>query len=339
MRKIFFALFVIAVTLHVHFGCMQAQELKPIILNPPDKARGLSFMETLAVKASAVEWSDKELNLQDLSDLLWAANGLNRPEENKTTASSAMNAHDVDLYFFMKEGVYLYDFAKHQLNPVLKGDHRKEIMRARPPRPEGRPGESPAPAGAPVPGQPGPANAQPAGQTGPEGKPEAGQAKPGEAPLGMQPKPVNAPPGETKTEVGQPAWKPGTPLPGAQSGIQPGTQPSGQISEKQSIGTKEKNAGQPGGPMPPQRRPESNPPVQIILVSDISRFRMGSQDLKLEWAAIDAGIVSQNISLFCAATGLKTRPRASMDREKIKQLLNLKETQYVLLNHPVGYAK
>jgi hypothetical protein len=49
--------------------------------------------------------------------------------------------------------------------------------------------------------------------------------------------------------------------------------------------------------------------------------------------------VSQNISLFCAATGLKTRPRASMDKEKLKGLLKLKDTQYVLLNHPVGYSK
>ncbi|MBN2031453.1 nitroreductase family protein [bacterium] len=66
---------------------------------------------------------------------------------------------------------------------------------------------------------------------------------------------------------------------------------------------------------------------------------MGPQELRYEWGAIDAGIISQNISLFCAATGLKTRPRASMDKEKVKDLLNLKETHYVLLNHPVGYAK
>ncbi|MDZ7271873.1 MAG: nitroreductase family protein [candidate division KSB1 bacterium] len=55
--------------------------------------------------------------------------------------------------------------------------------------------------------------------------------------------------------------------------------------------------------------------------------------------AIDAGIISQNISLFCAATGLKTRPRASIDREKIKHLLRLKDSQHVVLNHPVGYPK
>ncbi|MDZ7261232.1 MAG: nitroreductase family protein [candidate division KSB1 bacterium] len=217
-------------------GCLLAQELKTIKLNPPDKKRGLPFMETLAVKASANEWSDKELSLQDLSDLLWAANGLNRPEEKKTTASSAQNAHDVDIYVFMKEGVYVYDIYNHELDPVLSGDFRSQLMMPRPPRPAGAPGSTPTPA-------------------------------------------------------------------------------------------------------PPSPPPPSNPPIQIILVSDSERFRMGPPELRYEWGAIDAGIISQNISLFCAATGLKTRPRASMDKEKIKNLLKLKDTQYVLLNHPVGYAK
>lgn len=66
---------------------------------------------------------------------------------------------------------------------------------------------------------------------------------------------------------------------------------------------------------------------------------MGSPELRFEWGAIDVGIVSQNISLFCAATGLKTRPRASMDKEKIKNLLKLEDSQHVFLNHPVGYSK
>jgi nitroreductase len=66
---------------------------------------------------------------------------------------------------------------------------------------------------------------------------------------------------------------------------------------------------------------------------------MGRPELRYEWGAIDTGIVSQNISLFCAATGIKTRPRASMNKEKIKKLLKLKDSQYVFLNHPVGYAK
>ena len=54
--------------------------------------------------------------------------------------------------------------------------------------------------------------------------------------------------------------------------------------------------------------------------------------------ALDAGIVSQNISLFCAATGLKTVPRAMMDKARIKELLKLSDAQVVFLNHPIGYV-
>jgi nitroreductase len=235
------------------FGWAAAQELKTIKLNAPNKKRGLPVMEALSVRASVREWSDKDLSLQDLSDLLWAANGINRPDSGKRTASSAMNAQDVDIYIFMKDGAYLYDAAQHALNPVAGGDHRTEITM----RPPGGPG--------------GPPGAKP------EGPPPTPPAKP-EGPPG-------APPG-----------------------------------------------GGPGGPPSPA-------PIQLILVSDISRFSRGEQAQKLEWANIDTGIVSQNISLFCAATGVATRPRAGMNKDLIKSLLKLKDTQYPILNHPVGYPK
>ncbi len=206
-RSILFSVCIVLVICAVH-----AQELKPIKLNPPDKNRGLPFMEALSVRASVRDWFEEKLSLQDLSDLLWAANGVNRPDEGKRTASSAMNAQDIDLYVFMEEGVYLYDAFKEMLNPVINGDYR------------------------------------------------------------------------------------------SLTGI-------------------------------------TAAPVGLVLVSDISRFRAGDEALKLNWAAIDAGIVSQNISVFCAATGLVTRPRAGFDHEKVKETLQLKDTQHVLLNHPVGYRK
>lgn len=101
-----------------------AQDLKPIILLNPDKTRGLSVMKALDVRASVREWSSQKLSLQDLSDLLWAANGINRPSEGKKTASSSMNAQDIDVYVFMEDGIYVYDARKHILNPVAPGDHR-----------------------------------------------------------------------------------------------------------------------------------------------------------------------------------------------------------------------
>ncbi len=127
---------------------LAAAELQAVKLNPPDLKRGLPFMEALAVKASAREFSEKELSLQDLSDLLWAADGINRPAENKSTASSAMNAHDIRIYVFMKQGAYLYDAPKHELLPVLAGDFRSQLMMARPPRPAAVPA-APADAAAP----------------------------------------------------------------------------------------------------------------------------------------------------------------------------------------------
>ena len=55
--------------------------------------------------------------------------------------------------------------------------------------------------------------------------------------------------------------------------------------------------------------------------------------------ACDTGIISQNISLFCSSAGLVTVPRMTMDKNTLGKILKLKKSQYLLLNHPVGYAK
>ena len=254
VKRLFLISFIILVTL----SWAEAQGLKPIKLDAPDKKRGLPFMETLSIRASVHEWSDKELSIKDLSDMLWAAHGVNRPD-GKRTAPSARDSHDIDVYVFMKKGVYLYDANNHVLNPVVSGDHRENL---------GKPAWFAAPPDGAVP---------PAGGTAPDqsGVPPAGNA----APAG----------------------------------------PTGNAS------------GESGG--------VATPPTLLFLVSDISRFDGdGTTENKVEWATIDAGIVSQNVSLFCAATGLKTRPRASFGKDHIKKLLNLKDTQYPLLNMPVGYA-
>jgi nitroreductase len=56
-----------------------------------------------------------------------------------------------------------------------------------------------------------------------------------------------------------------------------------------------------------------------------------------EMGALDAGIVSENIGLFCAASNLATVPRAGMNKEALQQALHLKPSQILWLNHPVGY--
>ena len=105
---------------------MYAQDLKAIKLSSPDKNRGSSVMKALSDRHSDREYAAKELSLQDLSDLLWAANGINRPD-GKRTAPSALNKQDIDIYVIMKEGAYLYDAKANNLQPIAKGDHRAAV--------------------------------------------------------------------------------------------------------------------------------------------------------------------------------------------------------------------
>lgn len=189
-----------------------AQDLTVIKLKDPDLNKGLPVMEALSKRKSSTDFLNKELELQDLSDLLWAANGINRAD-GKRTAPSSLNTQDVDIYACFKEGIYVYNAQKNELEPIAKGDFRGLIH----------------------------------GETG---------------------------------------------------------------------------------------------PCILLLVADESKYPSGfkKEDI-LEWNKIDVGIVSQNISLFCAGTGLATRPRAGMEREKLQKILKLPNTQHILLNQPVGYPK
>lgn len=74
-------------------------------------------------------------------------------------------------------------------------------------------------------------------------------------------------------------------------------------------------------------------PVFILLTSDQTRFRGNAE----HYGAMDAGYASQDICLMCAALGLKTVPRAMMNKEKVSQALALPETTILELNHPIGY--
>jgi SagB-type dehydrogenase family enzyme len=105
---------------------MYAQGLQVIKLNAPDKKRGSAVMKALADRHSDREFSPKEIGLQDLSDLLWAANGVNRPD-GKRTAPSAMNKQEIDVYAVCADGAYLYDAQSHSLKPVAEGDHRAAV--------------------------------------------------------------------------------------------------------------------------------------------------------------------------------------------------------------------
>ncbi len=101
-----------------------AQDLKPIKLVDPNMEGGKPLMQALNERSSSREFSDEMLPEQVLSDLLWAACGVNRPESGKRTAPTAMNMQEIDVYIATAKGLYLYDAAKHMLEPVLAGDIR-----------------------------------------------------------------------------------------------------------------------------------------------------------------------------------------------------------------------
>jgi nitroreductase len=96
-----------------------------IKLSKPDLKKGVPTMEVLSKRKSDRNLSDKKLTLQQLSEVLWAADGVNRPD-GKRTSPAAMAKYAVDIYAVLPEGVYLYDVAKHELTLVVKGDFRKE---------------------------------------------------------------------------------------------------------------------------------------------------------------------------------------------------------------------
>ena len=77
-------------------------------------------------------------------------------------------------------------------------------------------------------------------------------------------------------------------------------------------------------------------PVSLVMVGDYDKFGSTGDHAKV-MVAVDAGIVCENINLYCAAVGLATVPRATMDGAAISKLLNLNANQVPILNNPVGY--
>ncbi len=101
-----------------------AQELKPIQLLKPQMDSGRPLMQVLQDRSSSREFSTEKLPLQVLSNMLWAAFGVNRQDSGKRTAPSASNRQEIDIYVATADGLYLYDAKAHTLKPVLAEDIR-----------------------------------------------------------------------------------------------------------------------------------------------------------------------------------------------------------------------
>lgn len=101
-----------------------AEELKPIQLLKPDPGTTNPFMQVLWKRKSMRQFSSDPLSIEVLSNLLWAAFGVNRPD-GKRTAPSANNKQEIDIYVAMAKGLYVYDAKMNSLNSVLSDDIRE----------------------------------------------------------------------------------------------------------------------------------------------------------------------------------------------------------------------
>jgi hypothetical protein len=102
--------------------------LQPIALPKPDKDGGKSVLAALQERRTNRNISAEKVSPQVLSNLLWAAFGVNRENgpfgQVGRTAASASNSQEIDVYVALAEGIYLYEAVPHRLSPVAVGDHR-----------------------------------------------------------------------------------------------------------------------------------------------------------------------------------------------------------------------
>ena len=116
MKKIIIALMLL---------CAVSASAENIRLPEPEKSGGMSLREALTLRRTEREFGDKDFNIQELSNLLYSAGGVNRPE-GKLVYPVGMGVQDTRIYVIMREGVYEYEAQSHSLEQIEYGDHRAE---------------------------------------------------------------------------------------------------------------------------------------------------------------------------------------------------------------------
>ena len=104
------------------------QGIQPIALLKPKTENGKSVLKALQQRKTIREISEKKLSLQMISNILWAACGVNRKKGPfdipGRTAATASNSQEIDVYVALEDGTYLYDAFHNNLIPVIAGDLR-----------------------------------------------------------------------------------------------------------------------------------------------------------------------------------------------------------------------
>src|SRR5512139_3880456 len=101
-----------------------AEEIRLVLLPKPQVDGGRPLMLVLKDRISSRSFSPEKLSMQALSNLLWAAFGINRPDTGKRTAPSAVNRQEIDIYVATADGLYLYEAGSHALKLIRADDIR-----------------------------------------------------------------------------------------------------------------------------------------------------------------------------------------------------------------------
>lgn len=188
-------------------------------LPPPSTSGGMPLLSALKARSSAREFAAKPLPRQTLSNLLWAAYGVNRPASNGRTAPSAHGWQVIDLYVALPEGLFLYNAKAHSLELVSKTDARE--------------------------------------------------------------------------------------IAGTQDFV-------------------------------------ASAPLNIVMVARMNKMKASAEDTQADlvnWAAIEAGAVAQNIYLYCASEGLSTVVRVGVQRPAFAKTAKLAPTDIILCAQTIGYRR
>jgi SagB-type dehydrogenase family enzyme len=101
-----------------------SEPLKPIHLPPPETSGGVPLMQALNNRMSTKEFTNQAISLDQTSNLLWAAFGINRPDSGKRTVATAVNCQDIEVYVVLEKAAYVYQAEEHRLIPVVNRDVR-----------------------------------------------------------------------------------------------------------------------------------------------------------------------------------------------------------------------
>ena len=115
---------VVGVLMMSMMGTGLAQDTGAIKLPPPEMASGMPLMQALQARHSTREFASKALPPHMLSNLLWAASGVNRPASGQRIAPSAHDWREIDVVVVTPDGAYRYDPPAHTLIKVAAGDLR-----------------------------------------------------------------------------------------------------------------------------------------------------------------------------------------------------------------------